>query len=69
MGKVSNGTILVFPIDQHGSRMVRRDLPDGSSDSRDSVLFGDLGFIDGDLGEFTGLLVELDRLGTDRQYG
>jgi hypothetical protein len=46
----------------------RSDIPDGSGDSGNSVFLGDLGLVDWDLGEFTWLLVELDRLGTDCQY-
>jgi hypothetical protein len=45
-----------------------RDVPDGSGDSGNSVFLGNLGLVDGDLGEFTWLLVELDRLGTGCQY-
>jgi hypothetical protein len=39
-----------------------RDVPNGSGDSGNSVFLGNLGLVDGDLGEFTWLLVELDRL-------
>jgi hypothetical protein len=45
-----------------------RDVPNGSGDSGNSVFLRDLGLVDWDLGEFTRLLVELDRLGTGRQY-
>jgi len=48
--------------------MKERDIPDGSGDSGNSVFLGNLRLIDGNLGEFTRLLVELDRLGTDCQF-
>ena len=55
MGEGSNGTVGV--------------LPDGTGDSRNSLLFGDLALVDGDLRELSRLLVELDRLGAERsQY-
>lgn len=50
VGERSNGTILVFP--------------DGRGQSRDSELFGNLGLVDGDLGQFTGSFVVFNRSGT-----
>jgi len=68
VGEVSNGTILVFPTSSAHIMVEKRDIPDGSGDSGNSVFLGNLGLIDGDLGEFTRLLVKLDRLGTDCQF-
>lgn len=40
-------------------------LPNGTGDSRNSLLLGDLALVDGNLGQLTRSLVELDRFGDD----
>jgi len=67
--KFPTAPFLYFLPHQHISQRRRReDVPDGSGDSGNSVFLGDLGLVDGNLGEFTWLLVEFDRLGTECQY-
>jgi len=67
--KFPTAPFLYFLPGQHISQRGRREnVPDGGGDSGNSVFLGDLGLVDRNLGEFTRLLVEFDRLGTGCQY-
>jgi hypothetical protein len=67
--KFPTAPFLYFLHGRHVSQIDRRRyVPDGGGDSGNSVFLGNLGLVDRDLGEFTWLLVELDRLGTGCQY-
>ena len=45
----------------------RENSPDSRGQTGNTLVLGNLGLVDRNLGQLSGLLVPLDRLGTDRQ--